>query len=310
MPPVSDAGFAGINLANAANGMMPAVLTIGVGAPVPLSATNSGTMQVNAYRVVVYLNPGRIVLASFSGGRILPGNRQNHVYAVTAPPDLATGIYTLVAEIDPENAIAETDEGDNILALGQVEVESLLVTPDRAQFQPVTAGCGSAVFELSLQNKSAIEDAVVSSIGVAGDMSFTSLTQLPLSVPRGAATSIRVSFDPPQVRAYAATLQIQRGGAQHTVDVNLSGAGVLAGNNADYFLQTSDRSALLLLVVDDTPEAQALQDVLAQEMPLFVNDLVARGIDATIGVTLTDGHPLGTLVGLPGLLSRAERSLV
>lgn len=305
MPPVSDAGFAGINLANASNGMMPAVLTIGAGAPVPLSAINSGTIQVNAYRVVVYLNPGRIVLSSFSGGRILPGNRQNHIYNVTAPPDLPTGLYNLVAEIDPENAIAETDEGDNILALGQVEVESLLVTPDRAQFQPVTAGCGSAVFELSLQNKSGFEDAVVASITVAGDMSFTSLTQLPLTLPPGAAISIRVSFDPPQVRAYAATLQIQRAGAVHTVDVNLSGAGVLAGNNADYFLQTNDRSALILLVVDDTSEAQALQDVLAQEMPVFVNDLGARGIDATIGVTLTDGRPLGTLVGLPGLLSSA-----
>lgn len=300
---VNDAGLAGINLANAANGMMPAVLTLGVGAPVPLSATNSGTIQVNAYRAVVYLNPGRVVLASFNGGRILPGSRQNHIYNVTPPPDLATGVYDLVAEIDPENAVAETDEGDNVLTLGQVEVESLVVTPNRAQFQPVTAGCGSAVFELVLENKSAIEDAAIASLSVVGDMSFSVLTQLPLLVPRGTTASIQVSFAPPQVRAYAGTLQILRTGAQHSVDVNLSGAGVLAGNNADYFLQTTDRVAQILLVVDDSREALGLQDVLQQEVPLFISDLVNRGIDATIGVTLTDGRPLGTLLGVPGFIS-------
>lgn len=300
---VNDAGLAGINLANAANGMMPVVLTLGVGAPVPLSATNSGTIQVNAYRAEVYLNPGRIPLASFNGGRILPGSRQNHIYNVTAPPDLPTGLYDLVAEIDPGNDVAETDETDNILVLGQVEVESLVVTPNRAQFQPVTAGCGSAVFELALENKSAVEDAVIASLTIAGDMSFTVLTSLPLLVPRGSATSVQVSFAPPQVRAYAGTLQILRAGAQHSVDANLSGAGVVVGNNADYFLQTTDRVAQVLLVVDDSPESAMVQDVLGQEVPLLIADLVNRGIDATIGVTVTDGQPLGALVGLPGFIS-------
>ncbi|MFO0722899.1 MAG: CARDB domain-containing protein [Myxococcota bacterium] len=299
--PQADGGAMGINLWLSGGTTPPEVLTIRQPAALQLSAHNSGTVDSGSFNVIVYLSPGFVPVASWVGQRIQRNSVVQHTFNLVVPDGTMVGVYDLVAHIDPQNSIAELDETDNLLPLGQVEVESLVATPATVNFGVVSAGCARAGFEISLENRANADVTVARLTAVSG--AFTVLTPTPMVVPALGTANVSVEFAPPVTGIYRSTLQIARSGAVHSVDVGLAGEGGNNTSSADYFIQPSQRNADILFIVDDSPATGMAQSLLAAQVQPFLDDLRMRGVDGQVAVTTTDGNLAGTLIGIPSTLN-------
>lgn len=103
---------------------LPGVLVPGDAAKIPVVVANAGdtrawaTINVRAYLSVdAVLDAGDAMLGELSRAtRLLPGKSATLTISAKVPGNFAPGEYYLLVVVDPDNAVEESDEANNLLA--------------------------------------------------------------------------------------------------------------------------------------------------------------------------------------------------
>jgi subtilase family serine protease len=154
------------------------------GAAVSLTATvkNNGSQTSPASTVRWYLSTdntiisGDTLMASAAVPSLGAGKSLRLTASVPVPPDVAAGRYTIGAIVDPDNAVAETNEANNALAGGSITVSYSVDLSLTSVSGPTAAATGQTVtLNATVTNPSRVATGGNLSVGfyASGDATIT-----------------------------------------------------------------------------------------------------------------------------------------
>jgi|GEM_PF-794980 len=210
--------------------------------------------------------------------------------------------YCIEIEVDPDGAVDEQREDNNVVVAGCLWVSGVQVQPQALEFGTVGLGC-TATATLTLSNRS---QAPVQITRASPDVERTAFEVLalvlPYSLESGATVRLPVRYLPTGMGLHRADLLVEHGALLGAVSVPMVAAAVQAPEHTEHFEAWPRRRVDVLLVVDDSPTMHDEQAQLTQGSSALLNLLTNAGVEPHLGVTTMDtSRARGALQG--GLLT-------
>lgn len=218
--------------------------------------------------------------------------------------------YCIEIEVDPEGAVDEQREDNNVVVAGCLWVSGVQVQPQAIEFGTVGLGC-AATATLTLSNRSQTPVQITRAAPASTGTAFEVLAPvLPLSLESGAVLDLPVRYRPTGMGLHRADLLVEHGALLGAVTVPMVGAAVQAPEHTEHFEAWPRRRIDVLLVVDDSPTMQDEQAQLTQGSSALLNLLIDSGIEPHLGVTTMDISPSRARGVLQGGLLTTDDPLV
>ncbi len=218
--------------------------------------------------------------------------------------------YCIEIEVDPEGAVDEQREDNNVVVAGCLWVSGVQVQPQALEFGTVGLGC-MATATVTLSNRSQVPVQITKASPDTERTAFEVLTPpLPHSLESGAALQVPVRYLPTGMGLHRADLLIEHGALLGAVSVPMVGAAVQAPEHTEHFEAWPRRRVDVLLVVDDSATMQDEQAQLTQGSSALLNMLIDAEVEPHLGVTTMDISPSRARGLLQGGLLTTDDPLV
>lgn len=195
-----------------------------------VAVQNAGDQAVGAVGLQVLLcgvpcqPPAGVLLLDVQLGMVPPGATRTFTVTPTLPMSLPLGAYELHLVLDPNNVVAELDEGNNRAVL-DLDLVDLQIRPEILDLGMVQLG-NRVEGQLAVTNTGSTP-ATLFTVGFSGGSSaaLSVLVSLPLQLPPGGSVTIPVLFGPIDLGAVTGDLLFQHDRSALPSMVRVSGSG-------------------------------------------------------------------------------------
>lgn len=302
------------DLAIAALSAPPATLVPGEALTVTVDVENRGTRGAAETVVEVRLEridgpstgPRAFQIGLVSVPALVAGDRVARTRILPAPSSLITARYRVVAEVDPDNRVAESDERNNVLEGPAFSVSYVVVLPTDLDFGTVGVGCAVEI-EARAENRGATRVFVNPfTLDPSTAPAFT------LDAPPDAKSlppdtvEIRLAFAPSEVGLHEGDLLLRHSQLSGTTSLPIRGRADIEPLREEQLAQRATPQVDLLFVVDDGASMEAERDLLAASAAELFAHLDDAAIDYRIAVTTADMSATGArgaFVGDPTVIT-------
>lgn len=279
--------------------------------PVAVTIDNIGTQASGASQVALFLNPpgafepgpssvriGLVAVNSVSAAASAVVTINARLPAATLP-----GERNLIAVVDPEDTVVESDEVNNTFSVGTVDVTTITTDAASLDFGTTIARCGQAMRTLTIVNRSSAVAVDVTSIALASMSPVFELRpgMTPLTLAPNAQTSVTLLFHPEVAGSAMGLLEVRHTQGGSPLRIPLTGVGTTQAVDR---LRAADqvRRGDVVLVVDPRMDAGLRADLMAQA-PTLLADLTARVITYQVGVVQAGGLVSRGFIGTPAFIT-------